>query len=60
MTDKLLAFIRGIVRPVLTAAGFGAIVYFISIGTAIPDWFQGMVAVMVGYWFGSRGTKQGG
>lgn len=54
----MLDFIRGVVRPTVTWLGFGSIVAMLFVGIAIPDWYQAMIALLLGYWFGHRG--QGG
>jgi hypothetical protein len=50
----MLEFIRGIVRPTLTWAGFGALVAMLLLGIESPEWFRTMVAMMISFWFAQR------
>lgn len=48
---------RTIVRPLVTLAFTGGIVYGFVVGLIQPDVFIGMAGGAVGYWFGARGTS---
>ena len=57
----LAEFIRALVRPVVTFALVGAAIWFVWQSMPalkdVPQWFQALVLLSVGYWFGSRTGK---
>ena len=55
----MLDTIRGLVRPLVTIAGFGTLIAMIILKVQVPDWFQVMVGMMISYWFASRKTTNG-
>ena len=65
MTEKLLTFVRGIVRPVTTLAGFAAVLWAFlhivlvrgvpsEVNARIVDVILTAVAMALAFWFGQR------
>ena len=55
----MIEMVRGLVRPVLTAVGFGAVTYLVVMGKVETKEYLVLVALMVGYWFGQRSAGNG-
>jgi hypothetical protein len=51
--------IRTLVRPVLTIGGFLAATVLVFHGELEAEWYGGLVAGMVGFWFGGRKNATG-
>lgn len=60
MLEKLAAFLRTIVRPVVTMTMIVAATFMIAQSTEIPAWWQDLVIMIVSFWFGSRAAKSSG
>jgi len=66
--DKWLDLIRGLVRPVVTWTGwfaFLAIAVLLilrfadaNLAQTIATAFTGIIATLIGFWFGTRGVKK--
>lgn len=54
MEDKILEFIRGMVRPVATFALVGAIIYGFVVKLIEPQVFVPLVILALVFWFESR------
>lgn len=54
----MLDFIRGIVRPTVTWMSVGAVILMLFTGIQVPEWFQLMTGVIVGFWFGQRDRER--
>ncbi len=51
---ELAEFVRAMVRPVVTFALVGAAIYFLAQTIDVPEWMRSIIAVVIGFWFGSR------
>lgn len=51
---ELAEFVRTMVRPVVTFALVGAAIYFLAQTIDVPEWMRSIIAVVIGFWFGSR------
>lgn len=56
----MLAFIRGIVRPIITFIGFGSLVGFLVLGIDIPDWYVALITSITVFWFATRAPNSSG
>jgi hypothetical protein len=55
----ILELIRGLVRPTVTWGTVAAIIAMLMLSVPIPEWFQVMASVIIGFWFGQRENKDG-
>jgi|TARA_Y100000310_G_C20700503_1_gene829335 hypothetical protein len=55
----IIEFIRGLVRPVITFVFTGVISYLALVGKIKPDQLLPIYATVLGFYFASRGTKEG-
>lgn len=54
----LAEFIRSLVRPVVTFGLVGAGTYAVLQVIAVPDWYQTLIAMALGFWFGDRSQRK--
>ena len=57
MENGKFEIIRSIVRPLVTVAGFGSVVYMVIEGITVPEWYWTLVASLVAFWFAGRAKK---
>ena len=58
--DKLLNFIRGVVRPIVTLSGWGAVLLMSWQGKPIPDFLLAFVVALTAWIFAERAMKHNG
>ena len=49
--SNLMDFVRAVVTPAITLSGWGAVVYMVLNGKAIPDAFWSAVGTSTAFWF---------
>jgi len=52
--ERLLNFIRGIVRPAVTISLLVGAMIMISYGVEVPEWIQTLAVSAVSFYFGTR------
>lgn len=50
--------LQGLVRPLLTVMGFGAITWMTIMGTIDAGQYLGIVGTMLAFWFGERKERR--
>jgi hypothetical protein len=54
----VLKLVQGLVRPTVTWLGFGSVIVLMYLRYDIPEWYQILIGVIVGFWFGQRGKTE--
>lgn len=51
-------FIRSLVRPIVTFGLVGAATYAVLQVVSVPEWYQTLVAMAMGFWFADRSQRK--
>ena len=58
--DDFIELIRAIVRPIITVMAVASTVMLISLQIPVPEWYQGLVLMIVTFWFATRTANRRG
>jgi len=58
MNKLTMETVRAIVRPLLTLSGWVVVCYLAISEVSVREFFLGLIATMIGFWFGQRGKEK--